>query len=106
MPEAHGCTGAAASIPSRAARQWLPKRAEAQSADEVVWVRVAAARLQSQDADWREWAAYVFRAAGEQAGGVKPDSMMPMSREHLKFEDATNVLRRLAPELLGDHPPR
>jgi hypothetical protein len=29
-----------------------------------------------------------------------------MSREHLKFEDATNMLRRVAPELLGDHPPR
>jgi hypothetical protein len=32
--------------------------------------------------------------------------MMPMSREHLRFEDATNVLRRLAAELPGDHPPR
>ena len=48
----------------------------------------------------------MLRAVGQQVSGVKPDFMMPMSREHLKFEDATNVLRRLAPELLGDHPPR
>jgi HEAT repeat protein len=67
---------------------------------------IAAARLQSQDADWREWAAYVLRAAGQQAGGVKPDFMMPISREHVRFEDATNVLRRLAPELLSDQSPR
>ena len=65
---------------------------------------IAAARLRSQDAEWREWAAWVLRAAGQQASGVKPDFMMPMSREHLSFEDATNVLCRLAPELLGRNP--
>jgi len=64
---------------------------------------IAAARLQSQDANWREWAAWVLRAVGQQASGVKPDFMMPMSREHLRFEDATNVLRRPVPELLGGH---
>jgi hypothetical protein len=67
---------------------------------------IAAARLQSQDADWREWAACVLRAVGQQASGVKPDFMMPLGREHPKLEDATNVLRRLAAELPGDHPPR
>ena len=67
---------------------------------------IAAARLQSPDADWREWAACVLRAVGQQANGVKPDFMMPISREHLKFEDTTNGLRRRAPELLGDHSPR
>jgi hypothetical protein len=65
---------------------------------------IAAARLQSQDADWREWAADALRAVGQQASGVKPNSMMPMSREHLRFEDATNVLGRLAPELFDDQP--
>jgi len=48
----------------------------------------------------------VLRAVGQPASGVKADFIMPMSREHLRFEDATNVLRRLAPELLGDDPPR
>ena len=67
---------------------------------------IAAARLQSPEADWRKWAAYVLRAVGQQASGVRPDFMMPISREHPRFEDATNVLRRLAPELLGDLPPR
>jgi len=67
---------------------------------------IAAGRLQSQDADWREWAACVLRSLGQQASGVKPDFMMPISREHPRFEDATNVLRRLAPELLGEYPPR
>jgi hypothetical protein len=101
LPEAHGCTGEAASIPSRAARQWLPKRAEAQSADEVVWVRAVAARLQSPDAEWRGWAADVLRAVGQQARGVKPDFITPVSGEHLKFEDATDVLRRLARNCLA-----
>ena len=67
---------------------------------------IGAARLQSQNGSWREWAAYVLRAVGQQASGAKPDFMMPISRQHLKFEDATNVLLHLAPELLGDHPPR
>jgi len=66
---------------------------------------IAAARLQSQDDGWREWAAYVLRAVGQQASGAKPDFMMPISRQHLKFEDATNELRRLAPQLL-DEPPQ
>ena len=65
---------------------------------------IAAARLQSPDADWREWAAYLLQALGQQASGIKPDLMMPMSREHLRFEDATNVLRRLGPKLLGRNP--
>ena len=65
---------------------------------------IVAARLQSQDADWRGWAACVLQALGQPASGVKPDFMMPLGREHLKFEDATNVLRRLAPKLLGRTP--
>jgi hypothetical protein len=65
---------------------------------------IAAATLQSPEADWREWEACVLRAISQQASGVKPNSMMPMSREHLRFEDATNVLRRLAPELFDDQP--
>ena len=52
---------------------------------------IATAKPQSAGADWREWAAYVSRAVGQQAGGVKPDFMMPVSREHLRFEDATNT---------------
>ncbi|SPE53444.1 hypothetical protein SBV1_1720009 [Verrucomicrobia bacterium] len=67
---------------------------------------IAATRLQSQDADWREWAAYVLRAIGQQASGMKPDFMAPISRQGLILEDATNVLRRLAPELLGNGPSR
>ena len=34
---------------------------------------IAAARLQVPDASWREWAAYVLRAVGQQPGGVQPD---------------------------------
>jgi hypothetical protein len=65
---------------------------------------IAAARPQSAGADWRDWAAYVLQALSQQASGVKPNFMMPMSREHLRFEDATNVLRRLGPKLLGRNP--
>jgi hypothetical protein len=61
---------------------------------------IAAEALQSPDEDRREWAAYALRAIGQQASGVKPDFMMPISRQDMRFEDATNVLRRLAPELL------
>jgi HEAT repeat protein len=63
-------------------------------------LKIAATRLQSQDADWQEWAAYVLRAIGQQASGMKPDFMSPISRHDLMREDATNLLRRLAPELL------
>lgn len=63
-------------------------------------IRIAAEALQSSDPDRREWSAYVLRAIGQQASGTKPDFMMPISRQDLRFEDATNVLRRLAPELL------
>jgi HEAT repeat protein len=63
-------------------------------------IRIAAEALQSSDADRREWSAYVLRAIGQQASGTKPDFMMPISRQDFRFEDATNVLRRLAPELL------
>ncbi len=69
-------------------------------------VSIAAEALRSPDADRREWAAYALRAIGQQASGVKPDFMMPISRQDVRFEDATNVLRRLAPELLGDNPSR
>ncbi len=65
---------------------------------------IAAQALRSADADRREWAAYALRAIGQQADGVKPDFMMPITRQSLRFEDATNVLRRLAPELLRNGP--
>ena len=41
----------------------------------------------------------MLRAGGQQVSGVNPDFMMPTNREHLRSEDATKVLRRLAPEL-------
>jgi hypothetical protein len=67
---------------------------------------IAATRLQSQDAEWREWAAYVLRAIGQQASGMKPDFMAPISRRGLMLEGATNVLRRLAPQLIESEPTR
>jgi len=69
-------------------------------------VAIAAEALRSPDAELREWAAYALRAIGQRAGGVKPDFMMPISREDMRFEDATNVLRRLAPQLLRDNSSR
>jgi HEAT repeat protein len=69
-------------------------------------VAIAAGALRSPDAERREWAAYALRAIGQRASGVKPDFMMPISRQDMRFEDATNVLRRLAPQLLGDNPSR
>jgi hypothetical protein len=51
-------------------------------------LKIAATRLQSQDADWQEWAAYVLRAIGQQASGMKPDFMSPISRHDLMREDA------------------
>ena len=67
---------------------------------------IAAARLQTQDAEWQEWAARLLRAIGQQANGQKPDFMVPISRRDSMLEDATNVLRRLAPSLLLDKPSR
>ena len=61
---------------------------------------IAAQGLRSSDLDRRFWAAMVLRAAGQQAEGVKPDLMVPGGRMDGVLLDATNALRRLAPELL------
>jgi hypothetical protein len=67
---------------------------------------IAAEALQSKDEERREWAAYVLRAIDQQASGTKPDFMMPISRQDMRFVDATNILRRLAPQLLGKKSPK
>ena len=46
--------------------------------------------------------AYALRAIGQQARGVKPDFMGMIYRPGQIPENPTNVLRHLAPELLGD----
>jgi HEAT repeat protein len=61
---------------------------------------IAAEGLSSSDPDRRFWAAEVLRAAGQQADGIKPDLMVPGGRTDGVLSDATNALRRLAPELL------
>jgi len=67
---------------------------------------IAAEGLQSANAERRQWAAWVLGAIGQQASGTKPDLMHPISRRGLMLEDATNVLRHLAPELLDKGPPQ
>ncbi len=69
-------------------------------------LEIAAEALQSPHEDRREWAAYALRAIGQQASGLKPDFMMPVSQQETRFVDATNVLRRLAPQLLGKDAPQ
>jgi len=61
---------------------------------------IAADGLRSPDIDRRTWAAQLLRAAGQQASGEKPDYMVLGGRWDKVFEDATNALRLLAPELL------
>lgn len=68
------------------------------------FLALAAEALQSSDAERRDWAAEALRASGQQASGSKPDLSVPISRRDQSFEDATNVLRRLAPELLRSGP--
>jgi HEAT repeat protein len=63
---------------------------------------LAAEGLQSADDDRRHWAARVLRATDQQSRGIKPDLMVPVGHEDQMLEEATNTLRRLAPELLGN----
>jgi HEAT repeat protein len=47
------------------------------------------------------WASLLLRAAGQQARGQKPDLMLPLRGGwNQVYQDATNALKQLAPELL------
>lgn len=67
----------------------------------ITVLSTAADRLDSPDPDERKWAAQLLRAAGQQARGVKPDLGVPLGGWNATFAEATNALRRLAPELLN-----
>jgi HEAT repeat protein len=61
---------------------------------------LAARRLQSQDDDWQGWAAYALMLIDQQARGSK----LGFYQRGLTLPEATNVLRRLAPQLLDAGP--
>lgn len=64
----------------------------------------AAQSLQSGDSGARFWGAKVLRAAGQQARGERPDLEGPVPDSEALYLDATNVLRRFAPDLLSRRP--
>lgn len=63
---------------------------------------IAAEGLRSPDAERSFTAARVLRAAGQQAEGKQPDIEVPGGRSDAVRVEATNALRRLAPQLLTD----
>jgi hypothetical protein len=65
-----------------------------------------AADLQSPDRDARDWAALMLRAAGEQSSSATPQYLADVhlgSMSQVRMQ-ATNALRRLAPQLLRNGP--
>jgi hypothetical protein len=64
----------------------------------------AAHNLRSVDEDRCIVAAELLRAADEQARGQKPDLYLPLRERDSLLDHATNILRRLAPELLDRMP--
>jgi hypothetical protein len=69
-----------------------------------VVLAAAAENLRSADEDRRLLAAELLRAADQQARGLKPDDSMPLRERYKLVDSATNILRRLAPELLDRTP--
>jgi len=65
---------------------------------------IAAHDLGSADKDRRLGAALLLRAAGQEARGQKQEPLVGRAERLRLFEDATNALLRLAPELLGKAP--
>jgi hypothetical protein len=60
----------------------------------------AADNLRSADEDRRLAASRLLRAADQQARGQKPDLYLPLRERDSLLDHATNILRRLAPQLL------
>jgi HEAT repeat protein len=63
-------------------------------------LEIGAEGLCSTNAERRLWAAQLLRAAGQQASAQRPDYAVPGGRWDEVLQDATNALRRLAPQLL------
>jgi HEAT repeat protein len=70
---------------------------------------VLAAELQSPDPEARDWAALMLRAADGQSRFAKPQHLADLADVHGNMSqirnEATNALRRLAPQLLRNGPP-
>jgi hypothetical protein len=69
-----------------------------------VVLAAAADNLRSADKDRRFVAAELLRAADQQAHGWKPDLSIPRQEGDELLDSATNILRRLAPQLLEKTP--
>ena len=79
---------------------WLLVYNAPQGLTNTVVLAAAADSLRSADEDRRLDAAKLLRAADQQARGWKPDLVIPRREQAELLDSATNILRRLAPELL------
>ena len=62
--------------------------------------------LHSPDPEARDWAALMLRAADQQSRFAKPQALWEILEGMSQVRnEATNTLRRLAPQLLRDGPP-
>jgi HEAT repeat protein len=70
---------------------------------------MVAAELHSPDPEARDWAARMLRAADGQSSFAKPQHLADLVESHGSMSqirnEATNALRRLAPQLLRSGPP-